>query len=389
MRTVFFGPFVGEFGWEYLYWHAWVNKVCETDFGDYRKIVASYPGRESFYLYADEYWSHPDKIVDILESCNGYITDYWHNGFPRPNTSVNKKFMGVIPYEDWEFVEQNTDQVSVKTEMDNVMAKYKKILPEDTLFFTPYEECHFDGFDFGVKVKINPNSDSDISQSPIPFSKQSFQLLKPPSKACDLIKDYLKPDDKLIAIYPRNRAQRRLDKNWSKDKYLELINYFRTNYPEYKIGIFGAPGQAYFDDNMPTDLVDFINLPDDQRMNIQIAALKQADLAVGSLSGAVLVSRAAGVPTLSWGLLRDGSRFHDENRNEIETIFHPIQNPEAKDIQVLSSSILDKKNNYSVGYRLWSSLGFLKNGNGNIQSIPDKLFKAFKFKFYAKNKDYE
>jgi len=30
MKTVFFGPFVGEFGWEMLYWHAWVNKVSKN-----------------------------------------------------------------------------------------------------------------------------------------------------------------------------------------------------------------------------------------------------------------------------------------------------------------------------------------------------------------------
>lgn len=389
MKTVFFGPFVGEFGWEYLYWHAWVNKVCASEFKDYKKIVSSYPGRESFYLHADEYWPHPEETLSILKSCNGYITDYWFNGFPRPNTSINKKFMGLIPYESWEYIEQDENQISNKDELNKLLSKYKDILPKDTIFYTPYEDCHFNDFNFGVKQNNNVISDIDITQTPIPFSKQSFQLLKPTKIACELIKDYLEPDDKIIAIYPRNRAQRRLDKNWTKENYLELISYFKINFPEYKLGIFGAPGQAFFDNDMPGDLVDFINLPDNQRMNIQIAALQQADLAVGSLSGAVLVSRAVGVPTLSWGLARDGSRFHDENRNEIETIFHPIQNPEPEDIQILSSSILNKINDYSIGYRLWNSINFLKSGNGNTQSVTSKMFALFKSKFYAKNKDYE
>ena len=53
MKTVFFGPFVGEFGWEMLYWHAWVNKVSNGKFKNYKKIVASFSGRESFYPNAD------------------------------------------------------------------------------------------------------------------------------------------------------------------------------------------------------------------------------------------------------------------------------------------------------------------------------------------------
>ena len=126
--------------------------------------------------------------------------------------------------------------------------------------------------------------------------------------------------------------KRRVDKNWSKDKYLELIQYFKINFPEYKIGIFGSPNQAFFDDNVPDGTIDFINLQDDQRMNIQIAALKYAHLAVGSLSGAMLVSRSAGVPTLSWSLKRDHDRFHGENRSNVETILHTIQDPSVDDI---------------------------------------------------------
>ena len=31
-----------------LYWHAWVNKVSNGKFKNYKKIVASFSGRESF-----------------------------------------------------------------------------------------------------------------------------------------------------------------------------------------------------------------------------------------------------------------------------------------------------------------------------------------------------
>ena len=106
---------------------------------------------------------------------------------------------------------------------------------------------------FGVEVNAEVTSDIDINQIPIPFSKQDFEILEPTIKAKEIVSDYLKENDKLIAIYPRNRAQRRVDKNWSKDKYLELIQYYKLHFPEYKIGIFGSPNQAFFDDGVPSN----------------------------------------------------------------------------------------------------------------------------------------
>ena len=175
----------------------------------------------------------------------------------------------------------------------------------------------------------------------------------------------------------------------SKDNYLEVVAYLEESFPEYKIGIFGAPGQAYFDDGVPSGLIDFINVPDNQRMNLQIAALQQAHVAIGSLSGAMLVARSAGVPTLSWGLDRDGGRFHSENRSKVETIFHPIQRPKPADIIKLCASILSKENCYDLGYENWSSLEYLKSGNGNKQRIYKKILNRCIGVLYAKNKEYE
>lgn len=389
MKTVFFGPFIGEFGWEYSYWHAWVNKVCKEEFRDYKKIVSSYPGRESFYPYADEYIPHPTKYINHFESCNGYITDYWINGFPRPNTSVTKKILGFIPYEKWEFIEKKDDQLCINDIANDLLEELKQNLPNDTIFYTPFKMSEYKSMSFGVETNKDVTSDIDIKQLPIPFSKQDFEILEPTTKATEMVLDYLHQNDKLIAIYPRNRAQRRVDKNWSKDKYLELIQYFKINFPEYKIGIFGSPNQAFFDDNVPDGTIDFINLQDDQRMNIQIAALKYAHLAVGSLSGAMLVSRSAGVPTLSWSLKRDHDRFHGENRSNVETILHTIQDPSVDDIARLSYGILKKEINYDSEYINWSSVEYLKSGNGNYKSFARRVSDFFHDMLYVKNKDYE
>ena len=62
---------------------------------------------------------------------------------------------------------------------------------------------------FGVETNKDVTSDIDIKQLPIPFSKQDFEILEPTTKAREMVLDYLHQNDKLIAIYPRNRAQKK------------------------------------------------------------------------------------------------------------------------------------------------------------------------------------
>ena len=138
--------------------------------------------------------------------------------------------------------------------------------------------------------------------------------MEPPKKTFLVLKDYIDLESPLIAIYPRNRINRRPDKNWNKINYIELINNFKKEYSDHQIGIFGSPGEAFFDNKCPEGCIDLINIPNNHRMNIQVAALKQAKLAIGSLSGAMVVARSCNVPVLTWGLSRDSRRFHDENQ---------------------------------------------------------------------------
>ena len=386
MKTVFFGPFVGEFGWEMLYWHAWVNKVSNGKFKNYKKIVASFSGRESFYPNADEYWAHPEEFNNYFKSSNGYITDFWMNGFPRGNESIQKNLLGILKYESWKYFESSKNQVDVKLKAEELLNLYKKKLPDDAEYFIPFSRNSFDGKDFGIFGDQNPKSDISIRQIPIPFKDQLFSILEPPKKTFLVLKDYIDLESPLIAIYPRNRINRRPDKNWNKINYIELINNFKKEYSDHQIGIFGSPGEAFFDDKCPEGCIDLINIPNNQRMNIQVAALKQAKLAIGSLSGAMVVARSCNVPVLTWGLSRDSRRFHDENQLDIETIFHPIQNPTSEEIFKLSSAIINKEIDYKVSYKDWCSLSFLKNRNGNKMLFRYKLKDFFEKIGYASNR---
>ena len=114
----------------------------------------------------------------------------------------------------------------------------------------------------------------------------------------------LRIDDRpLISIFPRGRAGRRPDKNWSKEKYDQLIKRFQSELPDYQIAILGEPGGTLYDDGVPTGCSDAINIDPSVRMDCQVAVLKESKLALESIPGAILVALASVCPSLTWGWL--------------------------------------------------------------------------------------
>ena len=96
MKTVFFGPWVGEFGWELVWWHGWVKKLCRTVYRDHHRVAASYPGRTLFYPDVHEFWAHPAEFPGRSISQNSYVTDYWRSGYPRGNVTVREDRKSVV-----------------------------------------------------------------------------------------------------------------------------------------------------------------------------------------------------------------------------------------------------------------------------------------------------
>jgi hypothetical protein len=88
MKTVFFGPFVGEFGWELLAWQGWVRKVCRNEYKDYHKIVCSFPGHYPLYPDTDEYIPLPQWLVDTKLPARAYITDCWIGDLPHAHNPI-------------------------------------------------------------------------------------------------------------------------------------------------------------------------------------------------------------------------------------------------------------------------------------------------------------
>ena len=144
MEKIFFGPWVGEFGWEYSHWHAFVNEVSANEFKEYETIAASFSGRDSFYPNVTTFLSHPKEFELLFYSKRNYITDRWF-GFRPSNDFFNK----ANNLETKENVRSNQNEDGLR-----LLNYYKSILPSNTKFIVPWEsnvlQFNGDKLNFGI-----------------------------------------------------------------------------------------------------------------------------------------------------------------------------------------------------------------------------------------------
>ncbi len=335
-KTVFFGPFIGEFGWELLFWQGWVRKVCRNEFRDHHRIACSVPGRTPFYPYVDEFMPIPQSFLDLKVSGHGYYADGWRAGYP--GKQVERYQLGAVlrslararrPYPV--FVEEPIPGAHVEAQADAMLDEIKRRLPPDTVYFVPWKWNSHAGLEFGLRIPDGavPRSDVEVIRQ-IPFEHQLLEHLEPTDAGRAALRALVPDDQELICVFPRCRTIRRADKNWSREKYLELIRHLQSYRPAARVAVCGEPGGAYFADGVPDGCLDLINVAPAQRMDIQVAALQQSSMAVGSMSGAVLVALAAGCPTVIWGFQSSQARYHHENFMHSPLIYYADIDPPVK-----------------------------------------------------------
>lgn len=365
MKTVFFGPFIGELGWEMLYWQGWVRRVCLEEFRDYRKIAASFPGREPLYPYVDELWPLPDYFLDLRVSGHGYFTDWWRKGIPKPqNTSVSRVVRTVATSRGaraavaralgqliparlrqllmWGWIPAlrfSRSMPDVEPFAERMLADFKAKLPPDTSYFVPWKGNYYvaDALEFGVTI-TERTDDPDFRVVAIDYRYQLLERLEPTPTGLELCREFVPEDSRLIAVFPRWRTMRRPDKNWPRRRYEQLIQELQHTFPEFEIAILGEPGGAYFSDGVPEGCIDLINVPHHHRLDIQIAALRQSVLALGSISGALTVALAAGCPAVMWGYSHFLDVYHKANFLGTPMIYYPEPNPTVEVVVGLARS---------------------------------------------------
>ena len=171
-----------------------------------------------------------------------------------------------------------------------------------------------------------------MKERPMPFEQQQFEYLQPTPAGAAAFRRIVPDGQPLIAILPRHRVVRRPEKNWPREQYEALIPRLQQLWPEARVAIVGEPGGAHFADGVPAGCVDLINVPPTSRMDIQIAALQQSVMALGGMSGALLVALAAGCPSLIWGSPNEQARYYHENFMGTPMIYYADAAPTVETI---------------------------------------------------------
>ena len=265
MQTVIFGPFIGELGWEVVWWQGWVMKMCRGLYIDAHKIAVSTPGHKCLYPYVDEWWPLDFGAI----SRRNYVTDDWGRLAPRVKEWIEHHGKGAHA------------------------------------IYCPSFPCKApDGLRFGASA-------DGVHAARIPLSHQLLERIRPDPYGEAAVNRWIGPEARFVALFPRARKIRRPDKNWPKEKYDALIPMLQEAFPGRALAIMGDPAGAYYADGVPKGCLDCINIPD--RLNVQAAILSRADLALGSYSGALLFAMACGTPSVIWGPSSCYPLYRDQN----------------------------------------------------------------------------
>lgn len=341
-RTVFFGPFVGEFGWEFLYWQGWVRKMCLGPFRDFHKIACSFPGRQPFYPLVDEFLPLPQAFLDFKPSGHSYITDGWRDGYPGRQHEMQAEIDPRTGGTQFTFREEPLQGPNMGDICELMLTQFRSHFRPDTRFFVPWKwiQCPEDNLEFGTKLAAG---EKIVSRAPIffppNFDQQKIVHLECSAQAAGILQKAVPEPRKLVCVFPRQRLIRRPDKNWTKQNYQTLIEKFQSAWPDVTVVICGEPGGAYFSDGVPAGCIDLINVPAENRLDLQIAALKRSVLSVGAVSGAICIALGAGCPSIVFCCDYYVDGWNKANVLKTELVLHPDMNPTVETIFALADQM--------------------------------------------------
>lgn len=350
-KKILFGPFVGEFGWEILFWQGWVKRIIAFYGQDvYEYYVCGYSGRKALYPDCVNFIDLPKDFISKGYSARGYIMDGWFNGYPGylplkigKSTSPerlevnllhkNNHIIQILKNIKSNIYEKKTRyNANIYSEVEIIANSIVKKYEIDVVY-SPYKiiKDPLSGYAFGTNIEDVKNQfySNKIKMNAVKFIYQDTSCIGTKNV-------YLPTKEKIICIFPRNRAQRRSDKNWTKDKYIELINGLQKA-ANNKIYLLGEPGSCYFDDQVPPKCIDYINI--DSRVEKQIEILNKCNLAIGSMSGAILFALACGAKTVTWGYEEEQERYYIENFTNSDLTY--VSNIDI-DVQLLNKIIISK-----------------------------------------------
>ena len=329
MRTVIFGPFIGEFGWELCYWHGWIRKFSKQ-FNNSKIVVSSF--KRSYPLYqdfVDEFVPISDELNDKKYSLSGYFPDFGILNNEQVldflkiyNQEINK-LKKMFRNDNEELIHIPIYPQRNRKHLSHLLFLFKKILKLDResaiekqnpfkgLLIKNYisflSSCHKDSWD----VQTPPNNFQYVSS--LKSSKEADQLSE------KLIKQITHKE--FVTIFPRKRDLRRPDKNWSEQNWIEFIKMIID---DLKLGVFicGTPEGTFLHNFTYNNLVNTIFEKPSILLDLQISLLNKSNYSIHGRSGSCYLSMQAGNKTFMAGPESDRYRICEyDNINNAEIFY--------------------------------------------------------------------
>lgn len=339
---IFAGPFIGEFGWELVFWHGWLRKIKKEIYPDSYFIVSSFPGREPLYEFADEFISLPDFYLNNHFSERDYFVDWEIYDLEKQNKIFNemRKLM--------DFYHKKLDISNVEFIYNFPQKKYSKNIFNriqnkiNNLFHKNYASNHKDlnkvllSFNkhAGIKVTdpfiLNPinREIKDLYNPQNPkLVDQKWIKLKPTKLGIklrdEILSSFKNKKRPIFTIFPRKRLIRREDKNWEENNWRKFMEMLINKYDAI-IVLAGTTNGAYFaQESNSSNIINIINSSKKNILDLQLAFLEISKIAIHGRSGSCNLSLQNGCPTFMAGPEEDRKAIcEDQNPLKSKILYY-------------------------------------------------------------------
>ena len=319
---IFAGPFVGEFGWELVFWHGWLRKIKKDLYPDSFFIVSSFPGRKPLYEFADEFIKLPDFYVNNKFSERDYFID-WEIYQDDKRKKTFNEIQKLIDFFHKKFEKKkvnyiyNYPQKKYSRKLFNRIQNKSEIIFHKTFNFKK-ENINFENkiLNFnkhaGIKIPdpfiLNPvnREIKDLYNPQYPeLVNQNWIKLKPTNLGIKLRDEILMSYDNksrpIFTVFPRKRITRRPDKNWDEDKWKKFLKLVIDKFDAIIVLSGTSEGAFLADEPNSKNIINIIKKPKELSLELQLAFLEVSKIAIHGRSGSCNLSLQNGCPTFMAG----------------------------------------------------------------------------------------
>ncbi len=316
----FFGPFIGEFGWELVHWHGWLRYIKKKYLNNKKLIVSSFPGRYPLYEFADEFIPIPDWYLKNQFSQRGYFLD-WEDFDTNKQKKIKIEIEKLLNFYVNHFKNQSVRIVNEYPQKIYTQKLYYRIKNKILNNLINIRESKND-LDLEEYLKKCNTYAGKFIQSPLFLNQPSFKngeyLVQNPSieeqlfkklnptvigeNARDkLLSDYNILNRPIFTLFPRKRLTRRPDKNWSEENWLKFISLLIKKFDPIII-LCGSKNGAFLSEYKNNkNVINIIKYPEELSLDLQLAFIKICKISIHGKSGSINLSLQSNCPTFLMG----------------------------------------------------------------------------------------